>query len=302
MGRMTRYADGHAETGDGIFWVESSRSASDEFDLLWRDAPDDDSTAGYREGGPGRYRLVEKVAGLRCDGHVERPNDGHVANNGTFILADWLFGDGLRSRIHVFSADGTELIRRECLANVLETYIEAEGRYAAAHLASNPEDEPDGERFILFDLKKRTEVWSKQLETGRPELVEFDLRAGALWLTNQPFGRVRFELADGAVDALVLKDRLLMNGDGFAILELVESEIQDGVADSRREVLLEACLRASPKLSRYPKHAARAFRLAGDIVVPADPARTLAYWDRALELDPHVGVAKRAEALRSSLQ
>ncbi len=299
MGRLTLYADGHAETGDGVYWVELSKSPSDLFVLLWRDAPDDDSSAGHRAGGLGRYRLIENGAGLRCDGHLERPNDGHVANDGTFIVADWLFTDELRSRLQIFSADGSEMVRRECRANVLATYIEADGRYAAAHLSSNPDDERDDERFILFDLTGRSEAWSKPLEIGRPDEVEFDLPGGALWLTNRSFGRVRYGLADGSVNIVELNEHLMVNGDGFTILAIVEGEVAAGVAQDRRELLVDACLHAADKLGAYPKYAARALRFAGEIVEAVDPTRTLGYWDRALVLDPRVGIGKRATALRT---
>jgi hypothetical protein len=62
--------------------------------------------------------------------------------------------------------------------------------------------------------------------------------------------------------------------------------------------LVDACLRASGRLAEYPRHAARAFRLAGEIVEGSDASRTLAFWDRALALDPKVGISKRAAALR----
>lgn len=305
MGRVTFYADDHAETGDGVFWVELAISPSRRFALLWRDAPDDDSTAGHRASGPGRYRLIEDGRGLRCDGHLERPTEGHVASNGAFILADGLFTDQLRSRVLVFDADGNEIVRRECWANVLVTYMEAEGRYAAAHLASNPADERDDERFILFDLTRRSEVWSKPLEIGRPDEVEFDVPGEAAWLTNQAFGRRRYGLADGAVDPAQLEERMreldertLADGDGFAILGLIEGEVATGIRPDRREKLVQACLRASDRLGAYPRYAARALRVAGEILEEVDPARTLAYWDRALALDPRVGISKRASALR----
>ena len=298
MGRLTFFADGVAETGDGLIWVELSMSPSGAFALLLRDATDDGSAGGFRSTGLGRYRLIEKGAGLRCDGRLERPNDGHVADTGTFILADWLFTDELRGRLHVFAADGTELIRRECRANVLSTYMDAEGRYAAAQMASNPEDDHDDERFIVFDVTRRSELWLKPLEVGRPDSAEFDVAAGALWITTTTFGRMRYGLADGFVDLAELRERALVNGDGFAILGLVEDEVAAGVQVDRREVLVDACLRASGRLAEYPRHAARAFRLAGEIVEGSDASRTLAFWDRALTLDPKVGISKRAAALR----
>jgi hypothetical protein len=300
MGRVALHADGHAETGDGIYWAELSMSPSDTFVLLWRDATDDDSTIGYRTGGLGRYRLIEKGVGLRCDGRLERPNDGHVANNGAFIIADWLFTDELRSRLHIFSAEGESLVRRANRANVLATYMEPDGRYAAAHLAATPDDDRDDERFILFDVTSRSEVWSKALEIGRPDQVAFDVAGGALWLENQPFGRVRYGLTDSSVDANELRERLLAGADGFAILALIEGEVGAGVPPDRREHLVDACLRAADRLTSYPRHAARALRIAGEIVEPYAPARTIDYWDRALGLDPHVGVAKRAQSLRAA--
>ena len=299
MGRLTIFADGHARTGDEIDWVDLSISPSGTFALLWRDAPDDNSVVGYRNGGPGRFRVIEKDAGLRCDGHLERPNDGHIANDGTFILADWLFTDELRSRVCVFAGDGTEVIRRECQANVLATYMEVEGRFAAAQLASNPDVEADDERFILFDIATRSEVWSKALEIGRADALEFDVSSGAVWLTNGLFGRVRYGLSDGSVDDAALRERALLNGDGFMILSLIEEEAAGGVAEDRREPLVAACLRAADKLDAYQAYAARALRLAGEIVQAVDPARTLQYWDRALSLDPRVGIRKRAETLRA---
>jgi hypothetical protein len=297
MGQVTFFADGHAETGDGIAWVDVAMSPAQAFVLLYRDASDDDTSVGYRAIGPGRYRLIEHGAGQRCEGRLDRPDDGHVANNGTFILADWLFTDDLRSRLHVIGADGTELIRRDCCANVAATFIEADGRYAAVQLASNPSDDRDDERFVVFELMHGTELWSKPLEVGPADEVEFDVAAGALWISASRFGRVGYGLVDGSVETAPLRALALESGDGFEILALVEDEIASGVDGDRREALVEACLRASDRLVKYPSHAARALRVAGELLEASDPNRTAAYWKRALALDSKVGIAKRLKEL-----
>jgi hypothetical protein len=297
-GRVTFFADGHAETGDGIAWVDVAMSPSRAFVLLWRDASDDDTAIGHRVGGPGRYRQIERGAGLRCEGRLDRPNDGHVADTGTFMLADWLFTDDLRSRLHVFTADGTEVIRRECRANVAATFIDAGGRYAAVQMASNPSDDRDDERFVVLDLTRGSELWSKPLEVGRAAEVEFDVAVGALWITTSNFGRVRYGLADGSVATAPLRELALETRDGFEILALVEDEIALGIDGDRRETLVRACLRASDRLASYPSHAARALRVAGELLEASDPTRTATYWERALALDSSVGIAKRLKELR----
>jgi len=57
-GQVTFLADGHAQTGDGIAWVDVAMSPAQAFVLLYRDASDDDTSVGYRASGPGRYRLI----------------------------------------------------------------------------------------------------------------------------------------------------------------------------------------------------------------------------------------------------
>ena len=297
-GQVTFFADGHAETGDGIAWVDVAMSPSAAFVLLWRDASNDDTSVGYRASGPGRYRLIEHGAGLRCEGPLERPNDGHVANTGTFILADWLFTDDLRSRLHVIDAEGTELVRRECRANIAATFIDPDGRYAAVQMASNPSDDRDDERFVVFDLRRGSELWSKPPEVGPAAEVEFDVEAGSLLITNSSFGRVRYGLADGSVATAPLRELALETGDGFEILALVEQEIASGINGDRRETLVRACLRATDRLISYPSHAARALRMAGELLEASDPHLTQEYWERALALDAKVGIAKRLKELR----
>jgi hypothetical protein len=299
-GQVTFFSDGHAETGDGIAWVDVATSPAHAFVLLWRDASDDGTAVGYRASGPGRYRLIERGAGQRCEGRLDRPNDGHVANTGTFILTDWLFTDDLRARLHVFAAEGTELIRRECCANVASTFIDTDGRYAAVQMASNPSDDRDDERFVIFDLTRRSELWSKPLEVGRATEVEFDVAAGALWITTSTYGRVRYVLVDGSVETAPLRALALETGDGFAILALVEDEIASGIDGDRRETLVGACLRASDKLANYPSHAARALRVAGELLEASDPNRTATFWERALSLDSKVRIRKRLKELRRS--
>ena len=46
-----------------------------------------------------RYLLLEGSA-VTIEGRIQRPNDGKVADNGAFILNDWMFGDALQSTFY----------------------------------------------------------------------------------------------------------------------------------------------------------------------------------------------------------
>jgi len=61
---------------------------------------------------------------------MARPNDGKVADNGTFIFNDWGFGDGLKGTFRAFDSLGQNLIVRRFRANLLNNGISFDGRFA----------------------------------------------------------------------------------------------------------------------------------------------------------------------------
>jgi predicted transcriptional regulator len=106
-------------------------------------------------------------------GRLERPQDGHVADNGTFILNDWMFGDGLNSRLCAFRADGQKLLEREFSANLGTSGISSDGRFAICQTAHAP-GSPDSNRHFLFDLEEGQEIATWVQETGWTNSYEID--------------------------------------------------------------------------------------------------------------------------------
>ena len=72
-----------------------------------------------REDNPGNiFRHTSAVAHASFDGiflNMQISASGNMAEPtvGTFILSDWLFGDGLNGRLCAFRADGQKLLERE---------------------------------------------------------------------------------------------------------------------------------------------------------------------------------------------
>jgi hypothetical protein len=73
------------------FFGECARSRNGRFLLTWAD----DSARG-------RYFLLCDNR-ILAEGRMARPNDGKVADNGTFILNQWGSGDGLRGTFRAFN-------------------------------------------------------------------------------------------------------------------------------------------------------------------------------------------------------
>lgn len=291
-------SDGIATDSDGQAWVAAS-SPDGRWAILTRDADDSGDRGGYRSSGPGRYRLVEGTK-TRCEGRLLRPNDAKVANDGTFVVADWLFTDDLACRVCIFDMAGTPILDESYDANVLATCLSDDGRFGAIHLASNP-DRPDvDELAIVWDLVTPVMLWSKQLEGGRAEALVIDLNAGLLRAETKRIGWADYDLHTGATDIPAVRETILGIGNGFEILDLVQDELASGPVNRLRAGgLITYCETAARKLHDYPNHEARALRMAGEIAeAQGDLQAALGLWDRALAIDPEVGVATRAKALR----
>ena len=98
------------------FFGSFSKSPNGEYLLAWRDADPTGRRGGYRESGKGDFLLIHGGQ-VAAEGRMERPKQGQVADNGTFILSDWRFGDQLRSTIYAFNKSGKLLIKQDFGAN-----------------------------------------------------------------------------------------------------------------------------------------------------------------------------------------
>ena len=84
------------------------KSKSNKWVICWSDSDKTLSKGGYRESGHGRYILydLENDVIVTQGEKLERPNNGDIADNGTFSLEDWHFGNNLSGTIYVYSYNG----------------------------------------------------------------------------------------------------------------------------------------------------------------------------------------------------
>jgi outer membrane protein assembly factor BamB len=157
------------ETSDGKNFARFVKSANGEFTLAWCDRW---TQGGIQEKGPFYlFRLDREI----CKGTVERPNDGQVANNGTFIFCDWLFTSDLESVFYAFNSRGEIIIRQKLDANLHNAGLSTDGLFAACQTAVN-EDGASSEMLLAFDLNAGKLIWHTKPPFW-PEIYEFNSQA-----------------------------------------------------------------------------------------------------------------------------
>ncbi len=277
------------------FFGPFARSPSGRFALAWHDG-DGQGRGGHRSSGLGRYLLLDQ-ARIIVEGRIARPNDGKVADNGTFIINDWGFGDGLKGVFSAFSPSGELLLSRTFAANLFNNGLSADGRFAVCQTCNAP-GSADSSVLAVFDLAERREISAFTPEAGWAHEYEFD--PAAKWI------RLRYN--DGSFCTYALMGEFL-DRDQWIKIKLAAGDLfvadaimreHEGVLPPQWAEALSSGLDRVLAAPRTDPHAhARAYKIRGQLFeAKGDLTDALASYDAALTLDPKVGVKRKADQLR----
>jgi hypothetical protein len=153
------------------FYCEYNKSPNGRYILAFHDGDPFNHVGGHRSKGKGHYFLIEDNV-LIVEGQIERPNDGKVANNGTFILNDWLFDSNTISIAYAFDRNGNVLIKKKLKANLLINGLSPTGNYALFKTANS--NSTDHNVLLLYDLFSKELVWKKKFTFQNPDVFTLE--------------------------------------------------------------------------------------------------------------------------------
>ncbi len=277
------------------FMGQQARSPDGRYRLLWSDRSPDGRHGGYREDGHGTWMLLRDDR-VVISGQAERPQDGRVADNGIFILHDWMFGQGLQGRFLAFGPDGSARISQDIAANLTSNSLAPDGRVAICQTARAP-GSPDSCQYIVFDVEGGRELARWEVETGWAAHYEWDCDAKRVFLCMQDGERVAYDFSGTMIDREAWQLRRIAAGD-LAVIRAITSG-QNEMDDALREAVLAGLAFAARNADIWSQ--ARAFRQLGELHEGAgDTGQAIKAYDEALAIDPRIGVARRVEQLRKS--
>ena len=270
---------------------EWATSPSGRFTLLWRDRHWADS-----EPVGGRYVLIDGDTVI-LDRRMARPQDGKVADHGTFVLNDWGDSQALSGTFHAFRSDGSAIVSRVYSANLLNNGLSRDGRLAVCQTCNAP-GSPDGSIFCVFDLEHGAEVAAWVTESGWARGYEFPEGGERIRMLRGDRPSLDYSLTGEFLDRRLWLEDEVRRGTLYVIRKsLAEGEAATGLTHDDLRTGARQALRDGDD-----RFEAEAWRLLGEIEESAgDAAAALEAYDRALAINPKVGVAKRAAALRKTL-
>lgn len=294
---VTEYGGRFVQIEQLDLFGQFTRSPNDHYRLIYRDSNDEGTRGGARDEGHGRFVLLDGDR-LIASGRAERPQDGKVADNGTFIINDWLFGSGLNGRFLAFNARGEAILEQEFAANLHNNGLSPDGRFAVCQTANAP-GSPDTSILALFDLVAGNEIARWQPESGWAQSYEFDGANGQIELLYADGERVSYAFDGQMVDRAAWIDRRVASGDLTVIRSLIEEADSSPPLDRVCEQILKGLDHGAS--TGDVRSRARALRLKGELLERVGkPGEALETYDQALLLDPQVGASRRAEKLRKA--
>ena len=234
------------------FVGQASKSESGEWLICWADYDiktiDKDFLirVGDREGGKGSYLLYNTIQSeIVTKGELERPNSGAVANNGYFSIEEWGFsGSGLSAVFYVYSPLGEIIIKRIFQANIFNSAISKDGKFAVCQTCHNSSG-PDGNLLIFFDLTKKGELFSVHPIEQWAEKYDFLEDEQILIVTLKDIGEFRYDKFGTFLDYAAYNSARLACSNYGVILRAADEFLKKPNLDQRRiETILDAILRA----------------------------------------------------------
>ena len=271
-------------------------SPNKRYRLIWADRTPDGSRGGNRSEGHGSWSLLldDRIV---TTGSLERPQEGCVADNGTVILHDWVFGEGLKGRFIAFAPDGTQLVTQQFAANLMSNGLSPDGRFAICQTANAP-GSADSCHYMLFDLAAGCEMARWEVETGWAEHYEWDCEDRRVYICMKDGERVGYDFTG----CMVERDAWQLRRIGAGELNVIQSVL---AATSANDHPLHSEIIAGLGIAARDGEIwqqARAYRLLGELhEQTGEIAQAVKAYDDALTIDPQVGVARRVEQLRKTL-
>ena len=277
-----------------------SLSKSKKWAISWRDSDPAAGRGGHRESGYGEYVLVDLIGDVvSAQGLMQRPNNGSVADNGSFCLEDWHFGSSLSGTFSVFDRAGNPILKKELTANIFGSGISKNGKLAYCATANSKTEH--GYKVILFDLESGEELFCVTPRTQGLETYIFDEERKLLIADVKGVGKFRYDSIGNFVDANNLDKANLDSSDYSRIIRAAEKILgEQDLSGERATEALEAVMRArSLGADSNPAWKPNALKVQGFAhEILGQTHQAIEVYEEVIALNPKIGVKRRLDGLK----
>ena len=291
----------YAQVDEIGYFINYSRSSNELYIVAWSDADKKNRIGGFRLSGEGSY-VIAKDNEVVLTGGLQRPNDAKIANNGNFIINDWLFGEGLKGIFYAFDISGKILVSHSLSANLFNNGISKNGEYAVCQCCHS--NSYDSSKLCFFDLNKCTLIWEIKPEIGWADSYYFDCEKSELQLIYKEKGIYRYDFEGHFIDKKKWENERINYLSAFDISNIAKNRFKAEKHKINKEIaeeIISLFERALEKnLDKYPNEKALIFRNIGEIKeLLGNTLEAIHYYELALEHDEKIGIKRHLNNLKN---
>lgn len=228
---------------------------------------------------------------------IERPNYCKVNDKGTVICCDWLNSDNLTGKFYIFDESGNELFSYKAKANLGNCSISDNSEIAIfeTHIAENN----DGDKLFIIDVQ----LSKIRKKIDRPvsfNKAKIDTNKQRIKLIGPDGFDYEIDFNGKHTNQNEYEKQILEKGSVYDILYHYENK-PDEIKFNDENFLITLQRAITDKEASYSFGLDGIYRKIGEYHEKnGDIPKTIEFWEKAIEVNPKVGVKRKLNSYKTA--
>jgi hypothetical protein len=228
---------------------------------------------------------------------LQRPNDAHVSNNGIVICCDWQNSEALTGKFLVFNSSGEMVFSKKTTANLGNCALSESGLYALFETYGS--DTGHSNQVFIVDITNKTILaqFERPFAFNTASIVEPQQQ---IIFKNHKGFTFEIDFKGQQLNRENYEKQILTKGSVYEKMILYDTKSDDEkYGDIEYLHLLEKSI--NDKDASYSFGIDRIYRKIGEYYESNNKVeKTIEFWEKAIALNPKVGIARKLEGLKKS--
>lgn len=229
---------------------------------------------------------------------IQRPNDCYVSNDGIVICCNWQNSDELTGNFLVFDTTGEQLFSKKTTANLGACAISNNSKIALFETHYSNTD--DANKIFLVDILQKQIIHKFQRPASfNNAFIDTDNKR--VKLINHKGFSFEIDFDGNQTNVEDYENQIMTKGSVYDQLCLYSEKIDEvKFKDPNYLELLQKAL--TDKDASYSFGKDRIYRIIGEYYEANDDIpRTIENWEKAMQINPKIGVKRKLEAIKKKI-